>query len=51
MNCIELSFFYFCVIFSVAVELIILSCTFSEAANLPDFIVESIKDNPMTLLL
>jgi hypothetical protein len=47
--------FYFCLIVSLAVTLILLSCTFSEAANLPDFIVETwvfgcIKVNPMTLL-
>lgn len=48
--------FYFCLIFFVAVALIMLSCTFSETAILPDFIVETwvfgcIKVNPMTLLL
>ena len=48
--------FYFCMIFSVAVALIMLSCTFSEAANLKDFIVETwvfgcINVNPHTLLL
>jgi hypothetical protein len=47
---------YFCLIFSVAVALILLSCTFSESANLPDFIVETelfgrIKVNAVTLLL
>jgi hypothetical protein len=48
--------FYFCLIFSVAVALILLSCTFSEAANLSDFIVETwvfgcIDVNQMTPLL
>jgi len=33
--------FYFCLIFSVAVALILLSCTFYEDANLPDFNVET----------
>jgi hypothetical protein len=33
--------FYFCLIFAVAVALILLSCTFSEAANLLHFIVET----------
>jgi hypothetical protein len=31
---------YFCQKFFVAVALILLSCTFSESANLPVFIVE-----------
>ena len=46
-------FFFSVLIFSVAVALILLSCTFSESANLPDFIVETwvfgcIIVNPMT---
>jgi len=31
----------FCLIFSVAVAFIMLSCTFSKSANLPDFVVET----------
>jgi len=37
----KVEIFYFCIIFSVAVALIMLLCTYSEAANLPDFIVET----------
>jgi len=33
--------FYFCLIFSAAVALIMLSCTITESANLPDFIFET----------
>jgi hypothetical protein len=48
--------FYFCLIFAVAVVLILLSCTISEAANLPDFFVGTevfgcTNVNPVALLL